>query len=305
MPRVKVFLCPGATGIVRASSEQPSAQRFPKPPPRSRTSSRSLRGEKEESHMLGFRFVRAHRVHLGISRRRDEHRAHRPGAGRRQRRGHRHGGQEPAGQGAPVGIILGAGGAVVIRVICTFLVAQLLNMPFVKLIGGAVIIWIAVKLLTEGAKEECHGKECGSLWQALWIIIVADLSMGIDNMLAVGRRQPRQPVPAALRPGPLDPVRGVHEHLALQADGPLPDHPLDRRGDAGQGGRRNDDHRPLGRRTAATRRSGSSTPSMVFFVIFVCLLSKWIISDRPSKAAPQEFAAMEPAATAVNRKAAL
>ncbi|MCU0601501.1 MAG: hypothetical protein MUC33_02410, partial [Desulfobacterales bacterium] len=46
-----------------------------------------------------------------------------------------------------MGIILGSGGAVVIRVICTFLVAQLLNMSFVKLIGGAVIIWIAVKLL--------------------------------------------------------------------------------------------------------------------------------------------------------------
>jgi len=84
------------------------------------------------------------------------------------------------------GIGLGAGGAVVIRVICTFLVAQLLNMQFIKLVGGAVIIWIAVKLLTEGAKEECENHECGSLWQALWVIIVADMSMGIDNMLAVG-----------------------------------------------------------------------------------------------------------------------
>jgi len=84
------------------------------------------------------------------------------------------------------GIILGAGGAVVIRVICTFAVAQLLNMQFIKLVGGAVIIWIAVKLLTEGAKEECQERECGSIMQALWVIIVADLSMGIDNMLAVG-----------------------------------------------------------------------------------------------------------------------
>ena len=90
------------------------------------------------------------------------------------------------GRERQMGIILGAGGAVVIRVICTFLVAQLLNMSFVKLIGGAVIIWIGVKLLTEGTKEECHSKECCSLWHALWIIIVADLSMGIDNMLAVG-----------------------------------------------------------------------------------------------------------------------
>jgi len=84
------------------------------------------------------------------------------------------------------GIALGSGGAVVIRVICTFLVAQLLNMPFIKLVGGAVIIWIAVKLLTDGADEECKDHECGNIWQALWIIIVADMSMGIDNMLAVG-----------------------------------------------------------------------------------------------------------------------
>jgi len=84
------------------------------------------------------------------------------------------------------GIILGAGGAVIIRVICTFLVAQLLTMSFVKLVGGALILWIAVKLLTDGTKEECRERECGSLWQALWVILVADLSMGIDNMLAVG-----------------------------------------------------------------------------------------------------------------------
>jgi YjbE family integral membrane protein len=90
------------------------------------------------------------------------------------------------GKDRQMGIILGAGGAVVIRVICTFLVAQLLNMSFVKLLGGAVVIWIAVKLLTEGTQEEVHGKECSGVWQALWIIIVADLSMGIDNMLAVG-----------------------------------------------------------------------------------------------------------------------
>jgi YjbE family integral membrane protein len=84
------------------------------------------------------------------------------------------------------GIALGSGGAVVIRIICTFLVAKLLNMPFIKLIGGAVIIWIAVKLLTEGAAEECKERDCGNIWQALWIIIVADMSMGIDNILAVG-----------------------------------------------------------------------------------------------------------------------
>jgi YjbE family integral membrane protein len=84
------------------------------------------------------------------------------------------------------GIALGAGAAVVVRVVATFLVAQLLNIQFIKLVGGAVIIWIAVKLLSEGAEEECQERECGNIWQAVWIIIVADMSMGIDNMLAVG-----------------------------------------------------------------------------------------------------------------------
>ena len=84
------------------------------------------------------------------------------------------------------GIALGAGAAVVVRVAATFLVAQLLNIQFIKLVGGAVIIWIAVKLLSEGTEEECTDKECGNIWEAVWIIIVADMSMGIDNMLAVG-----------------------------------------------------------------------------------------------------------------------
>jgi YjbE family integral membrane protein len=84
------------------------------------------------------------------------------------------------------GIALGAGAAVVVRVIATFLVAQLLNIQFIKLVGGAVIIWIAVKLLSEGDDEECQERKCGSIWQAVWIIVVADMSMGIDNMLAVG-----------------------------------------------------------------------------------------------------------------------
>ncbi|MCU0596369.1 MAG: TerC family protein [Desulfobacterota bacterium] len=84
------------------------------------------------------------------------------------------------------GIILGAGAAVLLRVIATFLCAQLLLIKFVKFVGGAVIIWIAVKLLLMGSKDEdAHGKAGSSVAQAIWIIVVADISMAIDNMLAV------------------------------------------------------------------------------------------------------------------------
>ncbi len=89
------------------------------------------------------------------------------------------------GRKRTLGIALGAGGAVLVRVVCTFIVAKLLAISFIKLLGGAVILWIAVKLLVEGGSEEEH-HTAGSLWQALWVIIVADMSMGIDNMLAVG-----------------------------------------------------------------------------------------------------------------------
>ncbi|WP_319522509.1 TerC family protein [uncultured Desulfosarcina sp.] len=89
------------------------------------------------------------------------------------------------GRQRTLGIAAGAGGAVLVRVVCTFFVAKLLMISFIKLIGGAVILWIAVKLLVEGAEDE-NVREAGNIWQAVWIIVVADMSMGIDNMLAVG-----------------------------------------------------------------------------------------------------------------------
>ena len=82
------------------------------------------------------------------------------------------------------GIILGAGAAVLLRVVLTFFVAQLLEIKFVKLVGGVLIAWIAVKLFIEGAPEQTD-KEAKSLLQAMWLIIVADITMSTDNVLAV------------------------------------------------------------------------------------------------------------------------
>jgi YjbE family integral membrane protein len=82
------------------------------------------------------------------------------------------------------GIILGAGAAVVLRVILTFFVAQLLIIQFVKLAGGLLIAWIAVKLFIEGAPEQAE-REAKTLLQAMWLIMVADITMSTDNVLAV------------------------------------------------------------------------------------------------------------------------
>ena len=84
------------------------------------------------------------------------------------------------------GIIFGSAAAVLLRVILTFFVAQLLQVNYVKLAGGVLILWIAVKLFVEGVPEEEHGKEAKSLWQAVKIIVIADITMALDNMLAVG-----------------------------------------------------------------------------------------------------------------------
>lgn len=84
------------------------------------------------------------------------------------------------------GIFLGAGAAVLLRVVCTFFVAQMLQINYIKLVGGALILWIAVKLFVEGAPEDSHDGEATSIGQAVKIIVVADITMSIDNMLAVG-----------------------------------------------------------------------------------------------------------------------
>lgn len=82
------------------------------------------------------------------------------------------------------GIILGAGAAVLLRVTLTFFVAKLLDIQFIKLVGGVLILWIAVKLFVEGAPEQVD-KEAKTLLQAMWLIMVADITMSLDNVLAV------------------------------------------------------------------------------------------------------------------------
>jgi YjbE family integral membrane protein len=84
-----------------------------------------------------------------------------------------------------LGITLGAGGAIILRVGLTIVVAQLLGIKGLKFCGGALIMWIALKLFIEGAPEEGAKKEPKTIWQAMITIVVADIVMSLDNMLAV------------------------------------------------------------------------------------------------------------------------
>lgn len=83
------------------------------------------------------------------------------------------------------GILLGAMAAVGLRVIFTFFAAKLLLIPFVKLVGGILIIWIAIKLMTGMESEHKNSAPAKTLWNAVGVILVADLTMSIDNILAV------------------------------------------------------------------------------------------------------------------------
>jgi len=85
-----------------------------------------------------------------------------------------------------LGIAFGAGFAVFLRIVLTFFAAQLLQMNYVKFIGGLLIFWIAVKLLTQDTCTEEEGcKTATSIWSAVWIILVADVTMSTDNILAL------------------------------------------------------------------------------------------------------------------------
>ena len=83
------------------------------------------------------------------------------------------------------GIIWGTAGAIVLRVVLIIFAMTLLNLPFLKVVGALLLVWIGVKLLAPD--EEAHGNVEGSdkLLAAIKTIIVADLVMSVDNVIAI------------------------------------------------------------------------------------------------------------------------
>jgi YjbE family integral membrane protein len=84
-------------------------------------------------------------------------------------------------------IIWGAVGAVALRLVFAAIISFLLEIPFLQVAGGLLLIWIAWKLVLDEAEEEGEEKiEAGqSAWQAIRIIIVADAVMSLDNVIAL------------------------------------------------------------------------------------------------------------------------
>ena len=84
-----------------------------------------------------------------------------------------------------IGTLCGAGAAVALRVGLTFVAAKLLNIEFLKLVGGAFVLWIAVKVLLDASDPPESGPVPKRLTQAIWYIVFADLTMSTDNILAI------------------------------------------------------------------------------------------------------------------------
>ncbi len=83
------------------------------------------------------------------------------------------------------GIILGAGAAVLLRVFFTVILQYVLELPWLKLVGGILLLWIAIKLLTQDEADEAdiHGSD--NLWGAVRTVAIADIVMSLDNVLAI------------------------------------------------------------------------------------------------------------------------
>ena len=84
-----------------------------------------------------------------------------------------------------IAMLSGAWLAVVIRIGVTFLAAKLLEVEYVQFAGGVFVVWIAVKVLRDAHPRERAAAAPGELWRAIGSIMVADLTMSTDNILAV------------------------------------------------------------------------------------------------------------------------
>jgi YjbE family integral membrane protein len=84
------------------------------------------------------------------------------------------------------GVVLGTVVAIALRVVFAGLVTTLMQVPYLKLVGGALLLWIAVKLLQpeeNGKSNEIEAVD--KLWRAIRIVAIADLVMSLDNVIAI------------------------------------------------------------------------------------------------------------------------
>lgn len=83
------------------------------------------------------------------------------------------------------GMVIGTAVALAMRLVFASVVSSLMLFPYIKIIGGLALLWIAVKLLLPTKEEEVSPDSTDSLWRAVKIIALADIVMSLDNVIAV------------------------------------------------------------------------------------------------------------------------
>jgi YjbE family integral membrane protein len=82
-------------------------------------------------------------------------------------------------------MVLGAGAAVMLRIIFTVIVATVMGLPYLKLVGGLALLVIAAKLLVPDNTDQESAGSASHLWAAVQIVVIADIVMSLDNVIAV------------------------------------------------------------------------------------------------------------------------
>jgi YjbE family integral membrane protein len=126
-------------------------------------------------------------------------------------------------------IIFGSGAAVLLRIILTVVAAKLLALPYLQIVGGLLLLWIGVQLLSEDDDGEGEAKQHGSLLAAVRTILIADLVMSLDNVIAVAAAAQGSMTLLILGLANQHPAGDLRQHADDQADGALPDHRRARR----------------------------------------------------------------------------
>lgn len=84
------------------------------------------------------------------------------------------------------GIMFGVGGAIVLRIILTFFAVSLLALPYLKLVGALLLLWIGIKLIVPEEEHDAVSIQTDTkLLEAIKVILIADLVMSLDNVLGV------------------------------------------------------------------------------------------------------------------------
>lgn len=84
-----------------------------------------------------------------------------------------------------IGLIFGVTLAVVARIVVAWGISSLLLVPFLKIVGGVLLLYIAVKVIVGEDDESSKQRRAVSLWTAICLIVVADITMSLDNVVAI------------------------------------------------------------------------------------------------------------------------